>query len=93
MQQNPYAKEKEPINTTKDKLEDYTASALRQGEEKIKSVVSDVEKKIKQGEEQLKHFVSAADKQLHQNPWPIVAGIAVSCLFLGFIMGTSRRSS
>ena len=75
---------KEPENET---------SVFRQGEDRIRSVVSDVEKKLKQGEEQVRNLVTNVDKQLHKNPWPIVAGVAASCLFMGFIMGTTKRNS
>ena len=73
-------------------LENETASVLRQGEDRIKDVMSDVEKKLKQGEEQVRHLVTNVDKQLHENPWPIVDGVAASCLFMGFIMGTTKRN-
>ena len=78
---------RESSNTEKD-----YAAAIRQGEEKIKDVISDVESKLKLGQERVKKFVATADKQAHENPWPIVAGVALSCLFLGFIMGSRKNS-
>jgi ElaB/YqjD/DUF883 family membrane-anchored ribosome-binding protein len=63
---------------------------IDQGEEKFKKAASDTQKKIKQGQEQIQHLISQADEQLHENPWPIVAGVAVGCLFLGFFAANVR---
>ena len=90
--QNTYTKEKESENIGKDSLSDYASTAMRQGEEKIKNIVADAEKKIKQGEEQLRHLATNVDKKLHENPWPIVAGVAAGCLLVGFLVGTTRRN-
>ena len=64
---------------------------LGHGADRIKGMVSDMEKKLKQGEEQVKHLVSNVDKKVHENPWPVVAGIAAGCLFMGFMMGITKR--
>ena len=85
--QNTFTREKD----ASEKAQDY-ATAIRQGEEKIKNVINDVENKLKVGQERVKQFVATADKQAHENPWPIVAGVALSCLFLGFIMGNAKRN-
>ena len=85
--QNAYTQEKE---TGKEKVSDYASSVLRNEGERIKHVVSDVEKKIKQGEEQIKQLASTVDKQVHENPWPIVTGVAAGALLIGFIMGITR---
>jgi len=77
--QDTYTKEKQDFSKT-----------IEQGEEKLKSTAFDVQRQLKQGQEQVQQLISQADKQLHENPWPVVAGVAVSCLFLGFIVGTSR---
>ena len=90
--QNPYTKEKDIEDTTKEKISDY-ASTIKQGEEKIKRVVSEVEQQFKQGQEKVKQLASAADKQLHENPWPVVSGVAATCLLIGFIMGQSKRNT
>ena len=66
---------------------------IQQGEDKLKDAACDVQKKLKQGQEQIQQLISQADKQLHENPWPIVAGVAVGCLFLGFFAGNVRSRS
>lgn len=88
--QNTYTKEKEQENAAK--AGDYVESAIRQGEEKVRGFATDATKKIKQGEEQLQQIISKVDKQLHANPWPVVTGVAVGCLLVGFIMGSNKRS-
>ena len=63
---------------------------MDEGEEKLKKAACEAQKKLKQGQEQIQQLISQADKQLHENPWPIVAGVAVGCLFLGFFAGNVR---
>lgn len=63
-----------------------------ENEERIRNVMSDVENKIKQGQEKLKTVVADTEKQLRDNPWPIVAGVAVGCILLGFVMGANKRN-
>lgn len=60
--------------------------------DRIKSVLSDVENKIKLGQEKLKTVAADVDSQLHDNPWPIVAGVAVGCVLLGYILGANKKS-
>jgi ElaB/YqjD/DUF883 family membrane-anchored ribosome-binding protein len=73
----------------------YTAendfsNAVNEGEKKFKNMASDAQKKLKQGQEQVQQLIRQADEQLRENPWPIVAGVAVGCLFLGFVAGKAR---
>ncbi len=74
----------------REKQKDDLSKTIEQGGDNSKNSTWDVQKQLKQGQEQVQHLISQADKQLHENPWPVVAGVAVSCLFLGFIVGTSR---
>jgi len=78
--QDTYIREKQNENN----------KTIEKGEEKLKEANWDIQKQLKQGQEQVHQLISQADKQLHENPWPVVAGVAVSCLFLGFIVGTGR---
>lgn len=66
------------------------SQTIEEGEEKLKKDAYDTQKRLKQAQEQLQQLVSQTDKQLHENPWPIVAGVAVGCLFLGFFAGNVR---
>ena len=93
--QNPYStKERETETGSKvNKGAEYMSSAIREEEQKIRDVFADAEKRLKQGEEQLRKVIANVDKQLHDNPWPIVGGVAAGCLLLGFLFGTTRRSS
>jgi len=69
---------------------DDVSKTISEGEEKLKQAGSEAQKRLKQGQEHLQQIISQADKQLHENPWPIVAGVAVGCLFLGFFAGNVR---
>ena len=90
----PYStKERDSENTDQEKISEHVASAINKGEEKIRDIVSHTEKTIKEGEEQLKQIVSTVNKQLHENPWPVVAGVAATSLILGFIFGTTKRGA
>ena len=75
----------------KDKESDLQAT-LKEGEDRIKNIASDIDKKVKQGQEQFQKVVEKVDKQLHENPWPIVGGVAVGCILFGFLLGLSKRS-
>lgn len=88
MQTNYNAKEKE--NNTNANRSEYMSNIL-EGEEKVKNAISDLEKKVKKGQEQFKELASTVDKQLHENPWPIVGGVAAACLLFGFILGSRRN--
>lgn len=88
--QNAYTKDKDTDHMPKDRMPDLNA-ALKQGEEQIKSTLSEVEKRLAQGKEQMKVVIADVDKRLHENPWPIVAGVAVGCILLGFILGFKRK--
>jgi ElaB/YqjD/DUF883 family membrane-anchored ribosome-binding protein len=87
--QDAYTKEKDFGNTGKDRMDDFSKS-IQQGEDKLKSAAYDAQQRLKQGQEQVQQLISQADKQLHENPWPIVAGVALGCLFLGFFAGNVR---
>lgn len=73
----------------KEKENDFSRT-VQQSEDRLKSAAIDAQKRLKQGQEQVQQLISQADKQLHENPWPIVAGVAVGCLFLGFFAGNVR---
>ncbi len=69
------------------------SKTIEHGEEKLKNAACEAQKRLKQGQEQVQQLISQADKQLHENPCPIVAGVAVGCLFLGFFAGNARSRS
>jgi ElaB/YqjD/DUF883 family membrane-anchored ribosome-binding protein len=94
--QDVYTKEKEFENTTKDKINEFSKNAqqgIQQSEDKLKAAACEAQKRLKQGQEQVQQLISQADKQLRENPWPIVAGVAVGCLFLGFFAGNARSKN
>ncbi len=88
--QNTYAKDRDADNVSKGRMSDLNTT-LKQGEEQIRNTISDVEKKITQGKEQIQTVIADVDKKLHENPWPIVSGVAVGCILLGFIMGLNKK--
>jgi ElaB/YqjD/DUF883 family membrane-anchored ribosome-binding protein len=81
--QNDYGKEKEGAA----RVGDY----INQGEDKFKVIAAEAQKKLKETQEQVAQLASTLDKQVKENPWPAIAGVAVGCLFLGFIMGKSKH--
>ena len=34
--------------------------------------------------------MEVTDDYVHENPWPVIGSVALSCLALGFILGRSR---
>ncbi len=87
--QTTYSRDRDENN--KEKMGEFASSAIRQGEEKIKNMASNVERQLKEGEVQVREMAALVDKKLHENPWPIVAGVALSSLLVGFVMGVSKR--
>ena len=63
-----------------------------ENDDRIKNVMLDVENKLKLGQERLKTVAAGVDKQLRDNPWPVVAGVAVGCILLGFVMGMNKKN-
>ena len=76
-------------NTYMNKEDDLQA-AVKEGEDRVKGVVHELENKLKKGQEQAQKAFENVDKKLHENPWPIVGGVAIGCILLGFIMGSRR---
>lgn len=77
--------------TVKNIASDIENKAQR-GEEKVKGMLSDLDSRIKESTEKVKQAASEVDRHLREKPWPFVAGVAVSFLLLGFIMGNSKRN-
>ena len=44
----------------------------------------------RQATEATRKAAQATDDYVHDNPWPVIASVAVSCLVLGFLLGRSR---
>ena len=34
--------------------------------------------------------MEATDDYVHENPWPVIGSVALSCFVLGFVLGRSR---
>ena len=51
----------------------------------------DLQSMLKQGQEQAGQLVKALDKQVKDNPWPIIAGVAIGAFLLGTISGRSTK--
>ncbi len=65
--------------------------SLKQGEEYVNHVVSEIQDKIKEGEERITKTIGEVDKRLRENPWPIVAGVAAASIFIGFLVGSRKK--
>lgn len=63
-----------------------------ENQDRIKNVMADMENKIKIGQDKIKTVAADVDKQLHENPWPVVAEVAVGCVLLGYILGANKKS-
>ncbi|MDE2028881.1 MAG: hypothetical protein KGK03_09495 [Candidatus Omnitrophica bacterium] len=71
--------------------ENEISRAINEGERKLEGAASEAQKRLQEGRQKLEQMVKDADKQLRENPWPVVAGVAVACLFLGFFAGNYRK--
>lgn len=63
---------------------------INEAEEKLKNAASDIQDSSSSQGQQVAQMINQADRQLRENPWPVVAGVAVTCLFLGFFAGSVR---
>lgn len=81
-------------NQIKDRVKDVSAN-LREGKAELKEGAAEVTRqlqdKLHEGQESIRHYAGVVDKQLRKDPWPVVAGIAVGSLLIGFILGSSKR--
>jgi len=66
-------------------------SNIEDGEFKLNKALCEAEKKLKQGFEQATKMANDIDKKTHENPWPVVAAVGVSCLLLGLLIGKSKN--
>jgi ElaB/YqjD/DUF883 family membrane-anchored ribosome-binding protein len=42
--------------------------------------------------EQGRKIVGRVDKSVHENPWPVISGVALGSLAVGFLLGRGRSS-
>ena len=73
-----------------EKLKDNMESALEEGESRVEGGIDTAERKLRNNRYSLAKRMALIDRQAHENPWPLVTGVAFSCLVLGLIMGKSR---
>jgi ElaB/YqjD/DUF883 family membrane-anchored ribosome-binding protein len=67
--------------------ESHLSRSIDEAEERLKNAADAAQKKSRQKFEEAKKLIDRADQQLHENPWPVVAGVAASCLLLGYYTG------
>ena len=74
-----------------DKENDFVRSAVKQGEEKVKDMASDAQQQLQEGQKQVSQVIGTLDKQIRDNPWPIIAGVAVGAFLLGSLINKSNK--
>ncbi len=90
--QNDYTKDKQNQGFSKENTADFGRSAVREETEKFKELAATAQKKLKEGQEQATQIISSVDKHVRENPWPVVASVAIGSFLLGCLIGTSRRN-
>jgi ElaB/YqjD/DUF883 family membrane-anchored ribosome-binding protein len=85
-------------------IEDTTREQQNQGQE-IASKVEDKAKEWQQtakewqqkaqewqrrATDSARHAMEVTDDYVHDNPWPVIGSVALSCFVLGFVLGRSR---
>ena len=58
-----------------------------ENKEKVKDIAEEAKKHLKEGQEQAEHTLGVLDKQVRENPWPVIAGVAVGAFLLGSFTG------
>jgi ElaB/YqjD/DUF883 family membrane-anchored ribosome-binding protein len=88
---NDYNSRQGQGQTTADKASEFARSAIQQGEEKARDIAGDAQKMLKQGQEQAGKALESLDKQVRDNPWPIIAGVAIGSFLLGSLVSKSNK--
>jgi ElaB/YqjD/DUF883 family membrane-anchored ribosome-binding protein len=65
---------------------------VNQSEDKFKLIAADAQKKLKLAQEQISQMATTVDQKVKENPWPVIAGVAAGCLFIGYIMGSKSKN-
>jgi ElaB/YqjD/DUF883 family membrane-anchored ribosome-binding protein len=93
--QNGYDKEKQSKNLGQGNGGYGRTSVIEGNEQQVKDMADNAQQQInegiKQGQEKASQLISTVDKQLSENPWPIVAGVALGAFLLGTLIGKSRQ--
>ncbi len=87
--QNDYTNK--PGQTASDKASEFTRSAGQKVEEKGKEMAGDAQKMLREGKEQAGEFMCALNKQVRENPWPVIAGVAVGSFLLASLMNKASK--
>jgi ElaB/YqjD/DUF883 family membrane-anchored ribosome-binding protein len=77
----------------KEKLPDggYARTAIKEGTDQIKDFAENAQKQFKEGQEQIGKALSTVDKQVRENPWPVVAGVAIGSFLIGVLLSKSNK--
>jgi len=89
--QNDYNNKQGQGQTIADKASEFARSSGQQAEEKGKEIAANAQKMLKQGQEQAGKAFESLDKQVRQNPWPVIAGVAVGAFLLGSLVSKSNK--
>lgn len=90
--QNDYSNKSGQAQSATDKATEFARSAGQQPEQKGQEIGRDAQQLLKHGQEQAGKFIDGLDKQVRQNPWLIVAGVAVGAFVLGSLLNKSNKS-
>jgi len=74
----------------RENVKNNVRSDLEEGEANVRKAAETVGKKIKRSQNDVLERVTEIDRQAHENPWPLIAGVGVSCLLLGILLGKSK---
>jgi ElaB/YqjD/DUF883 family membrane-anchored ribosome-binding protein len=84
-------------NEIQDKAQEWQGEAkdaARNLQSKLKDKAADLQEAAQEWQqraaEATRKAARATDEYVHENPWPVVASVAVGCLVLGFLLGRSR---
>jgi len=71
---------------TADKASELVKSAGEKIEQKGNDIAGDTKKLFEEGKEEISAAIETVDKQVRENPWPIIAGVAVGSFLFGFLI-------
>lgn len=80
---NKYANLKEVVTQTEHDIRDSLAIARKRAADAL-AKATDI------GGKKAKEIAGEVDEVVHENPWPVIGGVALAALLIGYILGRNK---
>lgn len=73
-------------------LKNLVSEAVESNKEDLDRLRANAEEFIRENSGKAKDAAADLDEAVHKNPWAYVAGFAAAALFVGYLMGNSKKN-